>query len=85
MARCQVPKPDYPLIALQRRREGTVLIRITVDTSGRVAEAKVVRPVDLLSEAALKAARAARCTAATRGDQPVEEWVEVPVQFLLPK
>ena len=83
--RCRVPRPDYPLIALQLKREGTVVVRSLVDANGRVVDVQVVRTVELLTDAAVRAARAASCTPGRRGDVPVREWIEIPVQFVIPK
>jgi TonB family protein len=62
-----------------------VLLRVLVDESGRVAEVRIVRAVELLTETAVNAVRAAACTPARRGDVPVKEWVEIPIRFELPK
>jgi serine/threonine-protein kinase len=82
---CKVPKPDYPLIALQRRQEGTVVLRVLVGENDKVMGVKIVRAVELLTDAAVRAARAATCSPARRGDVPVEEWLQIDVKFELPK
>lgn len=38
------PKPDYPREAALAHQEGTVLVRFTVDESGQVVSASVVKP-----------------------------------------
>jgi protein TonB len=47
----------YPELALAARVEGIVIIEATVDTRGRVSDAKVLRGVPMLDEAALEAVR----------------------------
>jgi len=49
--------PVYPVTALAVRKEGVVIIDATIDERGNVIEAKVLRPVPLLDEAALAAVR----------------------------
>ena len=78
------PVPDYPLIAIQRRVQGTVQLRLLVDETGRVVEVEVVKSVDLLTEAAVKAARARTYRPARRGGLAEKVWVAVPVDFRLP-
>lgn len=49
--------PVYPSLAVQSRVEGVVILECVVDTRGRVREAKVLRGVPLLDQAALDAVR----------------------------
>jgi protein TonB len=50
-------QPVYPPLALSSRLEGVVILECVVDTGGRVQEARVLRGVPLLEEAALDAVR----------------------------
>ena len=78
------PVPEYPLIALQRRVQGTVQLHLLVDETGRVVEVEVVKPVDLLTDAAVKAARSRIYRPARRGGVAEKMWVAVPIDFRLP-
>lgn len=49
--------PVYPEIARSARVSGTVQVEATIDANGKVAEARVVKSVPLLDEAALDAVR----------------------------
>jgi protein TonB len=49
--------PAYPDIALKAHVEGIVIIEATIDVRGRVADARVLRGVPILDEAALEAVR----------------------------
>jgi protein TonB len=49
--------PDYPPIAQSARIQGTVIIEATIDRQGRIAEARVLRSIPLLDQAALDAVR----------------------------
>ena len=50
-------QPVYPPLALSGRLQGVVILECMVDTRGRVQEAKVLRGVPLLDQAALDAVR----------------------------
>ena len=49
--------PAYPAVARSARVEGDVVIEATIDEEGKVADARVVKSVPLLDEAALEAVR----------------------------
>jgi protein TonB len=50
-------KPVYPAIAQTARVTGSVTIEATIGEDGKVSDAKVVRSVPLLDQAALDAVR----------------------------
>jgi protein TonB len=76
------PAPEYPYLARRRGQEGTVLVRFTVGTDGRVLSASAAQPSPwpLLDEAALAAVRGRWRFPAG----PVRLY-EVPIQFVLKK
>jgi protein TonB len=49
--------PDYPSAARRARIEGIVIIEATIDARGRVQQARVLRSIPQLDEAALDAVR----------------------------
>ena len=49
--------PIYPAIAQSARVQGSVVIEATIDDEGKVADARVVKSVPLLDQAALDAVR----------------------------
>jgi protein TonB len=53
------PAPEYPRAAMRLGQEGTVVVRLTVDESGRVTAAEAVSPSPwpVLNEAALRTVR----------------------------
>lgn len=54
----QVAPPEYPPVARRYNIHGTVVLRLSVDTEGRVASVEAVEsPADLLTEATIQAAR----------------------------
>jgi protein TonB len=50
-------QPIYPQIAQSARVQGIVVIEATIDPSGKVTEARVLRSIPLLDQAALDAVR----------------------------
>ncbi|HEY0780964.1 MAG TPA: TonB family protein, partial [Thermoanaerobaculia bacterium] len=80
------PSPEYPPLARRLGVQGTVIVSVLVDESGRVAEARIVEPVKQqvgINEAALSAARAARFRPATKGDVPTKMWTRLKIPFKL--
>jgi protein TonB len=79
------PPPTYPSLSRRMREQGTVILRVRVREDGLAAE------VDLhhgsghrrLDEAAMKAVRHWRFIPARRGENVIESWVLVPIEFSL--
>ena len=82
----EAPPPDYPAEALRERIEGTVVLRVTVDTDGSVAEAEVIEPAGYgFDESARATALRTRYRPARRGDTPVRARILARVKFGLPE
>lgn len=79
------PPPAYPREARRLRREGTVLLRVVVNTSGGVDQVEVEASsgTPALDEAACIAVARWRFEPGRRGDTPVACRVTVPVRFRL--
>ncbi|MEZ5290965.1 MAG: TonB family protein [Vicinamibacterales bacterium] len=75
--------PVYPTIARQARVQGLVIVEATIDTTGAVVDARVLRSVPLLDAAALAAVRQWRYTPTRLNGQPVSVLMTVTVQFQL--
>ena len=76
--------PRYPQAAQAAKREGVVMIQVTVGTDGRVRLASVQRSAPGFDEAALEAVRRWRFVPALdAAGRPVECHVVVPVRFQL--
>jgi len=80
-----LPRPDYPERARRAGREGTVRLRVLVGTDGMVRRVETLQSsgVPELDAAAGRGARRWRFAPARRGDEPIEAWVSVPVEFSL--
>jgi protein TonB len=75
--------PAYPAQARAARAEGLVVLEAIIDVEGRVASLRVLRPVPLLTEAALDAVRQWRYEPAWLNGQPVPVVMTVTVNFTL--
>jgi len=79
------PKPAYPESARREGREGRVLLRVLIDDQGETKAVEVSRSSgsDALDQAATSAIKRWRFHPARSGDQPIESWVSVPIEFRL--
>ena len=78
-----LPKPPYPPIARQMRVQGTVLIQVLIDESGKVVSAKPVSGNPALLNAAQRAAFEARFSPTLLNDQPVKVSGVITYNFVL--
>jgi protein TonB len=79
------PPPTYPGVAQQRGWQGTVLLKVHVLASGRPDHVGLASSSghDSLDDAALEAVTNWRFAPARRGDQAIDGWVQVPIEFKL--
>jgi protein TonB len=77
--------PTYPALAMQRRWEGTVLLRLFIDENGQITDVQLMRSSGhaILDGAAANAVRRWTATPATRDGQPMATVEVLPVQFKL--
>lgn len=75
--------PRYPVAARRFGQQGTVLLDVLVDKTGRVNDLRVHKSSGYgrLDEAALKSVRDWLFEPGRRDGQEVEMWVQVPVRF----
>ncbi len=78
-------RPAYPSSARNLGIQGTTLLHVLVSDSGRVAEVIVKQSAGHpdLDRAAADAVRRWRFEPARRGRDPVEMWVQLPIEFRL--
>lgn len=81
----QTPRPIYPESARREGREGSVLLRVLIDDQGRSKEVEVNRSSgsDALDRAAAEAIKRWRFHPARHGENSVESWVRIPIEFRL--
>lgn len=79
------PAPTYPSMSRRLREEGTVVLRVRVTSEGQAEEIQLEHTSGFarLDEAAVGAVKHWRFVPARRGEQLVEAWVLVPVEFVL--
>jgi TonB family protein len=77
--------PVYPLIAMSARVQGIVILEATISVDGRVIDAKVLRSVPLLDQAAIDAVRQWEYTPTLLNGAPVPVIMTVTVTFSLPE
>lgn len=80
------PKPDYPGLSQQLGESGVVILRVYVDTAGHPQQVQVLqssgfRRLDMA--ATRKVSREWVFRPARRGETPVADWVQVPLEFQL--
>lgn len=77
------PPPVYPRSALRRKKQGTVMVAVLVDTHGMPLRVSLDRSSghEALDDAALEAVRKWKFVPARRGSELVEASVVVPVEF----
>ena len=76
-------KPVYPPIAQSARVQGVVIIEATIGADGRVKDAKVLRSIPLLDQAALDAVKQWQFTPTLLNGVPVPVIMTVTVNFTL--
>ena len=76
-------KPVYPPIAQSARVSGMVIIEATIGADGRVKDAKVLRSIPLLDQAALDAVKQWQFTPTLLNGVPVPVIMTVTVNFTL--
>lgn len=75
--------PVYPPIAQAARIQGVVIIEAVIDGTGRVADARVLRSIKLLDQAALDAVRQWEFTPTLLNGRPTNIIMSVSVSFTL--
>jgi protein TonB len=79
------PAPVYPTLSRRLGEEGTVVLRVQIDSEGlaRTVELAQSSGYPRLDQAALEAVRRWRFAPAQRDGRAVEAWVRVPIVFRL--
>ena len=77
--------PVYPIMARQAHIEGIVILEATIGVDGKVIDAKVLRSIPLLDQAALDAVRQWQYTPTLLNGAPVPVIMTVTVTFTMPQ
>ncbi|MGW8181722.1 MAG: energy transducer TonB, partial [bacterium] len=76
-------EPQYPELAKRARVAGIVLLQVTVDETGSVAEVNIIRGHPLLNQAAVDAVKQWKYSPTLLNDEPVPVIATVTVNFVL--
>ena len=76
-------EPVYPELAKKANLEGTVVVKVLLNTKGEVEATEVLKSHELFDNAALTAAKQFRFTPARQRDRLVRVWVSIPFKFRL--
>lgn len=77
----KLTKPQYPQDAFVKKVEGTVVVEIVIDITGRVVYARVVQSIPLLDAAAVQTVYQWRFQPAVKHGRPVPTKATAPVTF----
>ena len=79
------PSPVYPTRAKSRKQEGRVVIRVLVDSAGRLRSISVLKSsdFDLLDQAALDAVGKAQFKPYSENGIPLDRLADIPIDFVL--
>ena len=79
------PPISYPQRARRRRYEGTVVLEVLVNRSGRVDDLRIISSsgFEILDRTALNSVKTWSFRPAKKGNDTVAMWVQVPVRFKL--
>jgi TonB family protein len=77
--------PVYPPIAQSARVQGVVILELVISTEGQVQDARILRSIPLLDQAALDAVRQWEFTPTLLNGAPTPVVMTVTVQFSLPE
>lgn len=75
--------PVYPELAKKAGIEGTVVVKVLVNTKGDVEKVEVLKSHPLLDEAAIEAAKQFKFKPGKQRDKFVKVWVSIPFNFKL--
>lgn len=79
------PAPSYPMASKKMREEGKVVLKVLVSSNGEAlrVEIKTSSGFERLDNAALNAIQKWKFVPAKSGEQNIEAWVNVPINFKL--
>jgi protein TonB len=76
--------PKYPVLAREREKEGTVILRLSIDELGRLVDVSILRRAGSgFDEEAVRAVRNSSFSPARKNGKPVSCWARLPIRFVL--
>jgi periplasmic protein TonB len=79
------PSPRYPFVARRRGLQGDVILEVLIDRHGNVEDLRVWKSSGhpILDRAAMDSVKKWSFVPGMRGNEPLEMWVRIPIQFEL--
>lgn len=77
----KITKPQYPHDAFVKKIEGTVVLEILIDPTGRVVRARVVQSIPALDQAAIETVKQWVFSPALKHGRPVAYLAPAPISF----
>ncbi|MBL8474080.1 MAG: energy transducer TonB [Rhodocyclaceae bacterium] len=79
------PRPPYPRLSMRRGEQGTVKLRVLVTKEGMAGKVELEKSsgFEALDESALRTVAIWKFEPARRGNEALEEWFIVPIEFVL--
>ncbi len=74
-------RPQYPQEAFVKKIEGTVIVEILIDTTGRVTPLRIMQSIPALDQAAMETVRQWLFTPAIKHGRPVKYVAQAPISF----
>lgn len=74
-------RPQYPQEAFVKKIEGTVIVEILIDTTGRVTPLRIMQSIPALDQAAMDTVRQWLFTPALKHGRPVKYVAQAPISF----
>lgn len=81
--RMRLVLPEYPAEAQEKGQHGIVILELTIDTLGKVADVRVVRSIPPFDEAAITAVKQWEYEVTRVEGRPVKVLLTVPITFAL--
>jgi len=81
--RLRLVLPEYPAEAQEKGQHGIVILELTIDTQGKVADVRVVRSIPPFDEAAITAVKQWEYEVTRVEGRPVKVLLTVPITFAL--
>jgi TonB family protein len=78
------PSPEYTSLALQRRVEGTMVIRCVITVAGTVHGCRVIKSLPFMDRAAVTALEQRKYKPALQEGKPVDVYYTFTITFTLP-
>jgi protein TonB len=76
-------QPHYPPLAIIAEIEGTVTVKVLIDTKGNIEKAEILKSIPMLDDAALVAAMQCKFKPAKQRDKFVKVLMSIPFKFSL--